>query len=103
MLTARQMKAAEKKARTDRMNAISVGLLEEVRALNSAIRGGREVRFPVRESSLSSGQRVASARYGYDGLWVTCEGYGGSFCLANDTRWEELLGIAGIKRDPRAT
>jgi len=86
----------------DRLNAISVGLQEEVCALNETIRSGKEVRFPEREGSLASGKRVDHARYGYDGIWVTCANYGGSFALGNDERWAELLRVAGIQRDPRA-
>lgn len=93
---------ASKAARKARLDNITEGLRCEVAAFSQAIRDGREVRFPVRESSLASGRRVESARYGYDGLWVTCAAYGGSFCLGNDGRWAELLRIAGVKRDVRA-
>jgi hypothetical protein len=83
------------------MDAITEGLREEVCALNEAIRSGKEVRFPVRECSMASGLRVERARYGWDGIWVTCARYCGSYALGNDERWAELLMLAGVERDPR--
>lgn len=96
--TERRTKAAQKA----RLSAISEGLQEEVCALNEAIQSGKEVRFPVREGSMASGLKVERARYGYDGIWVTCVNYGGSYALGNDERWAELLRIAEVERDPRA-
>ena len=100
--TTRTVNARARKASQDRLNAIGAGLQAEVYALNEAIRGGVEVRFPVRADSLASGLRVKSASYGHDGLWVQTVAYGGSYCLANDARWSGLLEIAGVARDPRA-
>lgn len=94
----RRAKAAQKA----RLEAISEGLQAEVAALNAVIHSGREVRFPERAGFMTSGKRVESARYGYDGLWVTCASYGGSYMFANDSSWAELLMIAGVERDPRA-
>lgn len=89
-------------AQRDRLMAITAGLYEEVRALNATLRSGREVRFPERPGSLTSGKRVDHTEYRYDGLWVTCANYGGSYAFGNDGRWAELLQIAGVQRDPRA-
>jgi hypothetical protein len=63
--------------------------------MNEVIRSGMEVRFPVREGSMASGLNVNSTRYSYDGLWVTCANYGGSYALGNDERWAELRSRAG--------
>lgn len=92
---------AESKARRARLDAISDGLREEVAALNDALRS-REVRMPVRDGHMMSGRRVASARYGYDGIWVSCADYGGTYAFGNDYQWAELLRLAGVERDPRA-
>jgi len=95
-------KASARKEQLARLEAISAGIQAEIAALNAVIRSGREVRFPTRVGYMTSGLVVASARYGYDGLWVTCAGYGGSYSLANDSTWDELLKIAGVERDPRS-
>lgn len=52
---------------------------------------------------MASGLRVKRARFGADGLWVETAGYGGSYALANDDRWEALLAVAGVGRDSRTT
>jgi hypothetical protein len=93
----RRAKAAQKA----RLDAISEGLQEEVAAFNEAIQASKKVRFPVREGSLTSGRKVERARYGWDGIWVECANYGGSYALGNDSRWAELLTIAGVERDQR--
>ena len=96
------MTKQEKTARAARLEAIGNGLLAEVVAFNAAVRRGADVRLPAREGSLAGGQSVVSARFSdYDGLWITCANYGGSFCLGNDSRWAEVLQLAGIARDPR--
>lgn len=91
----------ERQKRIERMRTISDGLACEAFALNAAIAEGRDVRFPIRAGSLASGKAVDSVRYSSDGLWVTCKNYGGSFSLGNDSRWAELLKIAGVTRDAR--
>ena len=95
--------ASAARARRDRLNAISGGLQTEVLAFNEAIRSGVEVRFPEVPGSIANGSRVKNARYGDDGLWVECYAYSGSYCLANDSRWDALLRIAGVARDPRTS
>ena len=100
--TSKSPEAVARAAQVARLAAISEGLQTEIVALNRAIRSGREVRFPVQDGSIASGKLVSGARYGYDGLWVECANYGGSFCLGNDGRWAELLTLAGVQRDPRA-
>lgn len=91
-------------ARKARLDAISKGLAAEVAAFNAAIGRGVEVRLPnVGNGSLLLGQRVARARFGYDGLWIECANYGGSFAYGNDSDWADLLSRAGVERDPRAT
>lgn len=98
------MNRQDRKARQDRMDAITAGLMVEVAAFNAAVRAGADVRLPKRnDGSLCLGQRVASARYGFDGLWIECANYGGSFAYGNDGRWADLLAQAGIPRDPRTT
>ena len=76
--------------------------MAEVAAFNQALRSGREVRMPKRDDgSLNLGQRIEGARYAWDGLWVSCANFGGSFALGNDSRWADLLKAAGVERDPR--
>lgn len=96
--TSKRSAAAAARARLD---AISAGLQAEVAAVNAAIRAGAIVRIPERVGSLASGKIVESARYGYDGLWITMKNYGGSFALANDARWGEIVALAGCEADPR--
>lgn len=88
-------------ARKARLDIITAGLCAEVEALNEVLRA-RPVIYPAREGHMMSGYRVASARFGLDGLWVTCANYGGSYAFANDEGWDFLLRLAGVPRDPRA-
>ena len=100
---------AEKKARADRLAAISDGLYAEVAAFNAAIRAGAVVHLPTKDEnpnqgSNSAGLRVERARYSpHESVWVECANYGGHFCLGNGGSWERLLRLAGVQRDPRTT
>lgn len=95
------MTSKERKAARARAEGISAGLRAEVDAVNAAIRGGLVLRIPDRGDSLMSGRVVDHVRYGYDGMWVTMKSYGGSYALANDGRWDEIVKLAGLTRDPR--
>ena len=88
-------------ARKARLDIITAGLGAEVEALNAVLRA-RPVVYPVREGHMMSGYRIESARYGWDGLWVNCANYGGSYAFANDESWDFVLRLAGVPRDPRA-
>lgn len=84
-----------------RLATIEAGLQAEVTQLNAVLRK-QNVTLPTLPGSHLSNKTLESARLGYDGLWVTTKNYGGSFCLANDSRWTQILDIAGVARDPRA-
>lgn len=90
----------EKTAQAARLASISEGLQAEVAALNVALRR-HPVRYPIVPGSLLSDRDLVSARYGYDGIWVTTAAYGGSFTFGNDDRWALVLQLAGVERDRR--
>lgn len=101
-MTTTKSKRAERAAQKARLDAITAGLLAEVAAVNAALRAGVVVTLPERAGSMTSGKRLASVRYGYDGIWIEMAAYGGSYALGNDGRWAEIVALAGCARDPRA-
>lgn len=95
-------KRAERAAQRARLDAISAGLAAEVAAVNAAIASGVAITLPMRDGSMTSGKTVARVSYGYDGIWVEMRAYGGRYAYANDGRWDEIVKLAGLARDPRA-
>ena len=94
--------AERRAAMRARLARLETGIAAEVDAVNAALQAGTVVTVPVREGSQMSGKTVASVRNGYDGIWVTMKNYGGSYALANDERWGEIVTLAGLTRDSRA-